>query len=362
MSVFLRIKTPKFWYCRDNFFQKLLSILLWPASILYLLGYWLKYLGEQLFKTTLHPPAIPVICVGNLTAGGSGKTPAAILVMSLVKKYNLAKNPAFLTRGYGRDIQTKTDKTTPFKIASDDPATKIGDEAQLLRAHGDVYVCSDRMAGLEYAQAHGVDCLILDDGYQNRAIDYSLRILVVNKYDGFGNGYLLPAGPLREPLSRGLARADYMLEIEDARCHPENTRPNKIPLDQAKPQNKGLARIAPIASLKKETLKDQQYLAFSGIARPEKFFATLRDLGYCLAQCREFPDHHAYSAKDIEELKALAGRDNLRLITTQKDIVRLPRHKNGIHQDDVETLEIGLELPQKDEMALLTHLRYATNI
>mgnify|MGYP006292924381 CR=1 FL=1 len=200
----MRLKTPRFWYKQD---VSSASILMAPASFLYGLGYKLN----QYIKPPAAYSPIRVICVGNLTAGGAGKTPAACLVMDLIKQDKIFAAPAFLSRGYGRQSHQN------FKAQRHHHVSETGDEAQILAEYAPVYLAKNRIESLKLALRDDVDCIIMDDGYQNTDIIQDLKILVVNSYDGCGNKYLIPAGPLREPLNKGLEKADMIFFIQDPR-------------------------------------------------------------------------------------------------------------------------------------------------
>jgi tetraacyldisaccharide 4'-kinase len=250
---------------------------------------------------------IPVICVGNLTTGGTGKTPVAIALAQHLQAQG--RRVAFLTRGYGGRL------AGPVRV---DPelhgAAEAGDEPLLLAEVAPTFVARDRPAGARAAQESGAQVVVMDDGLQNPSIAKSLRLVVVDGATGFGNGRVLPAGPLRIPLEEGLAGADvFILMGED-----------RLSLAQ------GLARHAPVvhATLEPEPsaerLRGRRVYAFAGIGRPGKFFATLRALGADLVGTASFADHHRYRAGEFDRLVAAARAAGAELVTTAKDRVRLP--------------------------------------
>ena len=297
----MSVKTPSFWYSDA---KSLPSMLLLPFSAFY-------YVGHVLHQSLGSPEAspIPIICLGNLTAGGSGKTPSALMVMKIIQDRNLASYPGFLTRGYGRDttITIKALKTHNF--------SDIGDEAMLLRQTAPTYISANRKAGLNLALKDETDCLIMDDGYQNTQLQMGLRGLVVNSYDGFGNKRLLPSGPLRQPVKDGLKKANFIIYIDDPRGH-------RVRLDDLH-SCKNIFK----ASMKIKT-KDidfnSKYHAFSGIARPDKFFSSLEEIGVKLENTSVFADHHPFTRDEIQHLVAKADDNGHTLITTEKDYVRIP--------------------------------------
>jgi tetraacyldisaccharide 4'-kinase len=295
-------------------------------------------LAGRLHRALVHPAAaeIPVICVGNLVAGGAGKTPVAIALAEALAARGAAVH--CLTRGYGGRA------TGPRRVdAAGDSAAEVGDEALLLARAAPCWVARDRAAGARAAAAAGARVLIMDDGFQNPALAKDLSLLVVDGAYGFGNRRVMPAGPLRESPARGLARADAVVLLgRDER--------NLGPTLGVGPPVLG-ARLAPKPG--SERLAGRRVLAFAGIGRPEKFFATLTELGAELAETRAFPDHHPYSAAEIAGLRA-RGRDlDAVLVTTEKDAVRLaPGQREGI-----ETLAVAVAWDQPAALqALLDRL------
>jgi len=250
-----------------------------------------------------------VICIGNLTAGGSGKTPIAIAFARALKERGV--NAFILSRGYGGRMRGPT-LVDPAR----DTFREVGDEPLVLAAAAPVIVARDRKTGAELADASGADAIVMDDGHQNFTLAKDLSIVVVDAGSGFGNGRVLPAGPLRESVEQGFARADAVVLV-----------------GRGAPDLKGFAKpvlrahLVPVDVL---GLKGAQVVAFAGIGRPEKFFDTLRALGAELVEARGFADHHAYTAAEIARLKAKAR--GLRLVTTEKDFVRLtPSERDGIN-------------------------------
>jgi len=248
--------------------------------------------------------SVPVVCVGNLVAGGSGKTPIVLsLAISLAAS---GAAPHAVTRGYGGRL------AGPVRV---DPArhdaAEIGDEALLLAARLPCWVARDRAAGIRAAVAAGAGAILLDDGFQNPSIAKDLALVVVDAGFGFGNRRVIPAGPLRERVEPGLARADAIVLIGDG-AEPEGLRPAGPPILRAD--------LVPIAG---ERFAGQNLVAFAGIGRPEKFFATLRQLGATLVATHGFPDHHPYRPAEIEALRREAASLGAALVCTTKDRVRL---------------------------------------
>lgn len=253
----------------------------------------------------------PVICVGNLTIGGAGKTPAVAALVDLLSARGVAVH--VVSRGHGGTLAGPT-RVDPRVHA----AAQVGDEPLLLAAVAPVWIGRDRAAAARAAVAAGARAVVLDDGFQNPSLVKDLSIVVVDAGFGFGNGRVIPAGPLREPVADGLARADLVLAIgpEAARARLHAAWP-ELP---GRPMLAG--EVAPLAT--GMDWRGLRALAFAGIARPEKFFATLRGLGAEVAGVRSFDDHAAYAPRVLARLDAEARALRAQLVTTEKDAVRLP--------------------------------------
>lgn len=302
-----------------------------PLSWVYRLG----RAAHVAFSTPRQAPC-PVICVGNINAGGSGKTPTCIALMALIKDTELADNPAFLLRGYGGAL------TGPLEVKpSVHSAQHVGEEALILAQSADVIVAEHRYGGAVYAQAQGHDVVVMDDGFQNRSLDAAVNIVVVNGDMGFGNGQLIPAGPLREPLSSGLDRADGVIIIGADTHGIQDQLPGELPVFKA--------RIETAA----EDLPDAKaaYFAFAGLGYPDKFFNYLRDdLGLNVQACEAFADHHAYDLASLQALRDRAAQSGLTLITTEKDMHQI-RRLTEFEEFDITVLPISLEFEKPDVVA-----------
>ena len=252
---------------------------------------------------------LPTIVVGGLTLGGDGKTPAALALASLLAE--TGERPFFLTRGHGR----RNARGAPFLV---DPqihsACEVGDEALLLAWRAPTIVGVDRAAGAKLARMLGATTLVLDDGLQSRRLEPDLALAVVDGFYGAGNGLCPPAGPLRAPLQRQLAAVDAILLIGEGVA-------GEAVAHRARAAGKSVlrARLAPLPC----ALAGERALAFAGIARPEKFFATLRAAGVALVGARSFADHHLYTEREIAALTREAERLGATLVTTEKDAARL---------------------------------------
>jgi tetraacyldisaccharide 4'-kinase len=243
-----------------------------------------------------------VVCIGNLTAGGSGKTPIAIAIGHALAARG--KQIVFLSRGYGGRLRG------PIRVdPAQHSASDVGDEPLLLAAHGTVIVARNRAEGARLADTLGAEIIVMDDGFQNFGIAKDLSLVVVDAESGFQNGRLIPAGPLREDVAQGLARADgIVLMGQGAPPLPSFAGPILS------------AHLVPTAP---DALRGRSVFAFAGIGRPQKFFQTLRMIGAEIVAAQSFPDHHRFSATELSVLKAAAQRANALLVTTEKDFVRL---------------------------------------
>ena len=266
--------------------------------------------------------ALPIVCVGNLVAGGAGKTPVAIVLARRLRARGRA--PHLISRGYGGR------ERGPLAV---DPARHdardIGDEALLLARAAPAWVARDRAAAAAAAHAAGADIAVLDDGHQNRSVEKDLSLVVIDGGYGFGNGRLLPAGPLREPADAGLARADAAVIVGDDRAGVRRRLPAGLPVFEA--------RLAPGGG--RELLAGRRVAAFAGIGRPGKFFATLEALPCELVARTAFADHHRFREHEILALADRAAGLDAVLATTAKDVVRLPASLRGL----ATVLEVDIE-------------------
>ena len=297
------MRPPDFW-TRTDTVSRIVGALLTPLGWLY--AWTVRYRAAH---ATPYRASVKVICVGNLTAGGTGKTPICIaLAKALIAR---GRRPVFLTRGYGGKV-----RGAAF-VASDDRATHVGDEPLLLAATAPVIVSADRAAGARLAEEHGFDIIIMDDGHQNFTLAKDLSLIVVDAAAGFGNHRVLPAGPLREPVAQGLARADAVI-VSGA----------------GTPDLGGFAGpVLHTALVQDETpLKPgARVVAFAGIGRPGKFFDALTAQGFEIADHKAYGDHHHYTQSEIVRLKRRAAAVQAVLVTTEKDYVRLTRaEREGI--------------------------------
>lgn len=287
------MRAPSFWYAPAG----ATSTLLTPLS-------WLWRVGSALGGGSGQAVPVPVLCVGNLVAGGTGKTP---VVRDLVARLTgRGVNAASLSRGYGGRLPGPL-AVDPARHGADD----VGDEPLLLANDSPAWIGRDRPAAARAMAVAGIQAVIMDDGMQNPALRKDMSLIVIDGAAGFGNGCVIPAGPLREPLRGGLARADALVVIGEG---PGLAAVRALGTDQPLLT----ARLQPDATVA-SALRGRRVLAFAGIGRPAKFFDTLREIGAQTVEAVSFADHHRYSEA---ELAALAAR-GLPLVTTQKDAMRL---------------------------------------
>lgn len=309
------MRTPDFWLKGGP-----LSVMLAPAGWL-----WSAGSGWRAARTRSWKAPVPVVCVGNLTVGGTGKTPVACSIARRLPGVH------FLSRGYGGS------EKGPLRV---DPhhhrAARVGDEPLLLSEVAPCWVADDRVAGARAAAGHGAGAIIMDDGFQDPALHHDVALLIIDGHVGFGAGRCIPAGPLREPVGRGIKRATAAVILgEDKRKVARQL--GGLPILSA--------RLEPEAEA--DVLNGQRVVAFAGIGRPKKFFHSLTALGADIIEAYSFPDHHPYHPSEITELVELAEKHAAVLITTAKDRVRIPFHL----QEHVAVLRITVTWD--DEAALL---------
>lgn len=304
------MRAPGYWYSPPEQ-PKLAARLLSPLGWIYAAATARRVSGEGEY------PGCPVICVGNLNAGGTGKTPTVIALAQRLQANGLT--PHAVSKGYGGTLEG------PEAVHEQSHrAEQTGDEPLLLAAFLPTWVAKDRLAGCKAAASAGADVILLDDGFQSASVRKDISIVVVDAVKGFGNGRCIPAGPLREPVETGLKRANILLSIgpETAQSMFESQWAGAIHIPHVKGQ------IEPLPTGMDWT--DQPYLAFAGIGHPEKFFETLSGLGAQLTETQALDDHQELTTALFGRLEARSKALGAQLVTTEKDAARLPpqlRHK-----------------------------------
>ncbi|MBK1667554.1 tetraacyldisaccharide 4'-kinase [Rhodovibrio sodomensis] len=319
------MREPSFWY-HDGAAARLLS----PLSALY------DALGRRRAAgLTPFSCGVPVICLGNATSGGTGKTPVVIDLARRLQMRGVLVH--LLSRGYkGRETGPH-----PVNPMADD-AARVGDEPLLLARAAPTWVARDRAAGARAAVAAGAQAILMDDGLQNPALKRDLNVLVVDGARGFGNRRVIPAGPLRARLDRTLEQVHAAVVIGPDRAGVADRLPAGLALARAE------VAVDPVTRTR---LSGVRVFAFCGIGRPDKFYATLRDIGAEVAATRSFADHHRYRPSELTGVLELARRGGLTPVTTEKDAARLPAWA----QARVEVVPIGLAWTGDGRLDSLLH-------
>jgi tetraacyldisaccharide 4'-kinase len=296
----MRLETPFWWYRKTGALASVLA----PLGRLY--G---SVVEGRFARATPYRARLLVLCIGNFTAGGGGKTPTAIAVARLLMA--LGERPAFLTRGYGGA------NSGPILVSKDQDASEVGDEPLLLAEVAPTVVAIDRVAGAKAIEATDATIIVMDDGFQNPSLHKTFSLIAVDAATGIGNGLIMPAGPLRAPLEAQIHRADALLVIGEG--------------GNAKSLTEAFERHGkPVLKARIEANCDPRWLGvlpaigFAGIARPGKFFATLTANGARPIDTHPFPDHHRYTEREARRLIDAAQAKNAMLVTTEKDWARLP--------------------------------------
>lgn len=314
------MREPGFWYRSPGLASALLS----PLGYLYATA-----TRRRLAAGPRRSVPVPVICVGNINVGGTGKTPTVIELVARLSAFGVA--PHVLSRGYGGSL------AGPVRVdLTQHSAAEVGDEPLLIAPFAPVWIGSDRITSAQAALEAGAELLILDDGHQNPALKPNLSIVVADATRGFGNGKVLPAGPLREPVSAGLARADLLLIIGDRDAqHPTLANADLPRLHgQLVPVETGM------------DWSDISAVAFAGIGHPEKFFHTLHDLGVKLVGTHALDDHQKLERPLLQRLIQEAAAKGAQLITTEKDAVRIPADLRA----GIFSLPVRLSVTESDRL------------
>lgn len=309
------MKTPKYWQSNS-----VVSRLLQPVGSVYGL---LTRLRLRLIKP--QKVEVPVICIGNITAGGTGKTPVSISIAKLLG--GELYHPYFVTRGYGGKLQNIIVNNKKHTAA------EVGDEPLLLTQQTPVVVNADRFAGAELALKEGADVIIMDDGFQNPSLFKDLSFLVFDGTYGIGNGRIIPAGPLRETFADGIKRADAVIILGKDKHNLA--------------QRSGLpVFFGHTEAVQTACVENLNVLAFAGIGHPQKFYHTLSQQGFNILETVDFPDHHFYTHKELDALLEKAQKLQAEIYTTSKDYVKIPNS----YKKDIKVLEIAVVWDNPEEL------------
>ena len=292
------MRPPLFWNRPRGLASRLLAPLEWV---------WITTTRRRLRNGSWERLTVPVICIGNINVGGTGKTPTVIALLEILRELSITAH--VVSRGHGGS------ETGPLLVDErQHSADRVGDEPLLISAFGPCWVAKDRTAGAKAAIEAGAQVILLDDGFQNPSLHKDLSLVVVDAEIGFGNGRVMPAGPLREPLTDGLARADVVIPIGSPTAQKRLTTQVTNPLwsGELRPLETGM------------DWSGTRFIAFAGIGRPGKFFNTLETLGANVVTTHAFPDHAPYTDAILQRLKAEAKAKSAQLVTTEKDMARLP--------------------------------------
>ena len=323
------MRDPAFWWRPAGLVSSLLS----PLGKVY------GAVAESRMSRLGTSAALPVLCVGNFTLGGAGKTPTAMMLAHLFRE--AGETPYFLTRGYGGTV------TRPRLVnAETDAAQVVGDEALLLARIAPTVVARNRVLGAAFAKAKGASVVVMDDGLQNASLAKALAIAVIDGRRGIGNACVFPAGPLRAPLAAQLKRCDALLVIgDDVRARDVIAQAGALPVLHG--------RLVPDAAAV-TALRTNKVLAFAGIGDPDKFFATVEQAGIEIGARRAFADHHRYTAEEAADLVMAAEHDALTLLTTEKDRARMSGDPAlAALAVQAKVLPVTLEVDERDALRAL---------
>ena len=315
------LKAPKFWYLKKDTY---LSKSLYPFSLLFRLGTKLRNIINKEKISQL-----PIICVGNIVVGGAGKTPVALKIGKMLNKAGY--NPHFVSKGYAGVEKNNT------LIQDWHSPQSVGDESILLSEVAPTWIGINRYESFKLAKNKGADCIIMDDGFQNPSIKKDFSIIVINGEQEFGNKKVMPSGPLRESINRGLSRTNLIIVIGEISNELNDKIPSHIPVINA----------SFVINNENKIFRNQKITAFAGIAYPEKFFNSLKNQGAKIVKEMIYPDHHIFDENDLLLLAEMANKTKSILVTTKKDYVRIPKTFRSL----VNTLEGEIEF--KDEKLLL---------
>ena len=325
------MREPAFWWRKAGFAAALLA----PFGFVY------GAVAARRMTMKGVSVGVPVLCVGNFTLGGAGKTPTVMMLARMLSE--AGERPFCLSRGYGGDV------AGPKLVdIGTDVAARVGDEPLLLARTAPTVVATDRTGGAEFARAHGAGLIIMDDGLQNSSLRKDFTLAVVDARRGVGNRFIFPAGPLRAPLAEQIAQSDALLVVG------EGTSAEDV-IKQARARDLRIFRghLAPDPA-GPAALKGKKVLAFAGIGDPEKFFVTAVEAGIAVAERHAFADHHRYTAEEAAELIMQAEHSGLALLTTEKDRARMTGEQLlEALAARAHTLQVTMVIEEADELRRL---------
>ncbi len=329
-------KTPKFWQKRG-----FIAFILLPFSLFYLIGFWLV----NFFRKT-QASSITTICIGNLNAGGSGKTPVAIAIGKILQE--LTMDFVYLSKGYRAKIRDFALVANEQLSLDEDLGLKYGDEPLLLAGIAPSFIGQNRAQAIKkisnlYAQKN-LQAIIIDDGLQNNSFKKDLKILVVDGNIGFGNGFLIPAGPLRQRIWPGINSADIIILIDDQEGALKARIKDLFNVNQK--QSTPLIIDANLVASNLNTISSRNVIAFCGIAYPQKFFSFLTKEKFTIIETRSFYDHKIYEDSELKELQDLADKHQAKLITTKKDWVKFPK----LWQEKISFLDVEIKFQNQENL------------
>lgn len=315
------MQSPSFWnikHGRDS--APIIRALLMPLSYIYDF-----FTQKRIYEASPKYIGVPVISIGNITLGGTGKTPIAIEIANIIEK--IWGKPVIVSRGYSGSF------IDAVKVSPTMSATEVGDEPLMLSKYHDVFIGKDRVEAAQLAVKNGAKAIILDDAHQNPYLIKHISFVVIDGAIGFGNGRICPAGPLRESPEIGLKRSDAIIWVGDGALIEDELKDYKKPIFKAN-------------IIAKNNNFNGQYLAFCGIGRPQKFHDSLKEIGINIIDILPFPDHHFFSNNELKAIEKRAQIENCKLITTEKDFVRLPKW----FQEKCEVFEIAINFENKNSL------------
>ena len=295
-------EAPPFWWEKPGWQAWLLS----PFSLIY--G---KVAGRRMQTATRASVPVPVLCIGNFTVGGAGKTPTAIAIARAALDKDL--KPGFLSRGYGGTL----DVTTLVDL-DQHRSVDVGDEPLLLAREATTVISRKRVEGAHRLVAEGVNLIIMDDGFQSARLTLDYALVVIDTQRGIGNGHLVPGGPVRAPMDEQMRQLSAILKVGNGHAADAIVR---TAARAGKP-----IFVSSIQPRPQPNFAGKRVLAYAGIADPSKFYRTVEALGGVVVVKRSFPDHHHFSDDETQDLVDEAAKLDLLLVTTAKDAVRLAGH------------------------------------